>query len=84
MHSIIFIWFIFWEEDSWTAYFAACLYIGIHDHSQIENIYIFDFFPLFTNLMWTVGIVMWRPMFLFHVKVVHKEGSTAELHLTEV
>lgn len=43
------------------------------------------FFPLFANLMWTVGIVMWRPMFLFHVKVVHlqhNEGSTAELHLT--
>lgn len=34
MHSFMLIWFIFWEEDSWTAYFAACLHIAIHDHGQ--------------------------------------------------
>lgn len=38
MHSFMLIWFIFWEEDSWTAYFAACLHIAIHDHGQIKNI----------------------------------------------
>lgn len=44
MHSIMLISFIFWEEDSWIAYFAACLYIAIHDCNQIKNISIFDFF----------------------------------------
>lgn len=37
MHSIMLISFIFWEEDSWTAYFAACLYIAIHDCNQIKK-----------------------------------------------